>query len=130
MNFQTAKLVLDGYFSSDLEQLNPGVDYFSFEEETAFAPATESLISTPLTPKTPSTPLTPSNVLGRETSLESSATTESEETFKPLGSSASENIPKKGELNFVQEKCMVDFFKNNLQTKMWPEFLIYSFFSN
>ncbi|XP_015608855.1 eukaryotic translation initiation factor 4E-binding protein Mextli isoform X3 [Cephus cinctus] len=73
---RTAKLVLDEYFAGDSEHFASGVEYFSFEEEPSFASAT---------PTTPQTPLTPANAdaLTKELSLDSGATSESEETYKP-----------------------------------------------
>lgn len=44
-------MVLDEYFSEESEQVGSGVEYFTFDEDSSFAPVT------PTTPHTPHTPL-------------------------------------------------------------------------
>ncbi|XP_046746976.1 eukaryotic translation initiation factor 4E-binding protein Mextli isoform X1 [Diprion similis] len=73
---KTAKLVLEEYFSGDSEHFASGVEYFSFEEEPAYAPVTPTTLHTPITPGG-------LNTVGRKLSLDSAATSESEETYKP-----------------------------------------------
>ncbi|XP_046815194.1 eukaryotic translation initiation factor 4E-binding protein Mextli isoform X1 [Vespa crabro] len=70
---RTAKLVLDEYFLGDSEQFGSGIEYFTFDEKPALSDNNLS-----------QTPLTPSNTvsLGRELSMDSAATSESEETYK------------------------------------------------
>ncbi|XP_035740152.1 eukaryotic translation initiation factor 4E-binding protein Mextli-like isoform X2 [Vespa mandarinia] len=70
---RTAKLVLDEYFLGDSEQFGSGIEYFTFDEKPA---SSDNNLS--------QTPLTPSNTvsLGRELSMDSAATSESEETYK------------------------------------------------
>lgn len=70
---QTAKLVLDEYFLGDSEQFGSGIEYFTFDEKPV---SSDNNLS--------QTPLTPSNTvsLGRELSMDSAATSESEETYK------------------------------------------------
>ncbi|XP_048515420.1 eukaryotic translation initiation factor 4E-binding protein Mextli isoform X3 [Athalia rosae] len=74
---RTAKLVLDEYFSGDSEHFASGIEYFSFEEETTYAQ---------VAPVTPLVPLTLGNIAtigDRKLSMDSVATSESEETYKP-----------------------------------------------
>ncbi|KAI4502187.1 hypothetical protein M0802_002869 [Mischocyttarus mexicanus] len=70
---RTAKLVLDEYFLGDSEQFGSGIEYFTFDEKPI---SSDNNLS--------QTPLTPSNTvsLGRELSMDSTATSESEETYK------------------------------------------------
>ncbi|XP_043665971.1 eukaryotic translation initiation factor 4E-binding protein Mextli isoform X4 [Vespula pensylvanica] len=70
---RTAKLVLDEYFLGDSEQFGSGIEYFTFDEKPV---SSDNNLS--------QTPLTPSNTvsLGRELSMDSAATSESEETYK------------------------------------------------
>ncbi|XP_014599754.1 PREDICTED: uncharacterized protein LOC106784565 isoform X2 [Polistes canadensis] len=70
---RTAKLVLDEYFLGDSEQFGSGIEYFTFDEKPV---SSDNNLS--------QTPLTPSNTvsLGRELSMDSTATSESEETYK------------------------------------------------
>ena len=86
---QTAKLVLDEYFSGELEQFGCGIEFFSLEEEAAFAP--------PIRQSSPKNPTTAqAHVIGRELSLESNVTSESEETYKArTNSESSKTKPKK-----------------------------------
>lgn len=72
---QTAKLVLDEHFLGESDNFTSGIEYFNYEEEPSF-----SITSTPHVPRTP---LATVNALGRELSLDSAATSESEETYKP-----------------------------------------------
>lgn len=71
---KTAKQILEDLLSGDGEQSNSGVEFFSLEEEAAFSPVNQS------------SPQIYSNlkaqVPGRELSLESSTTSENEETYK------------------------------------------------
>lgn len=78
MFLQTAKLVLDEYFlSGESDNFTSGIEYFNYEDEPSF--------TVPSSTPNPRQPLAVTNVnaLGREMSLESSATSESEETYKP-----------------------------------------------
>lgn len=79
MFLQTAKLVLDEYFlSGESDNFTSGIEYFNYEDEPSFTVPSS-------TPNVPRQSLAAANVnaLGREMSLESSATSESEETYKP-----------------------------------------------
>nr|XP_012148055.1 PREDICTED: uncharacterized protein LOC100882061 isoform X5 [Megachile rotundata]XP_012148119.1 PREDICTED: uncharacterized protein LOC100882061 isoform X5 [Megachile rotundata]XP_012148177.1 PREDICTED: uncharacterized protein LOC100882061 isoform X5 [Megachile rotundata]XP_012148248.1 PREDICTED: uncharacterized protein LOC100882061 isoform X5 [Megachile rotundata]XP_012148306.1 PREDICTED: uncharacterized protein LOC100882061 isoform X5 [Megachile rotundata] len=72
---RTAKLVLDEYFLGDAENFTSGIEYFNFEEESPYS------VSSSSTQKA----LTPSNTneVARELNIDSAATSESEETYKP-----------------------------------------------
>lgn len=71
---RTAKLVLDEYFLGDSENFTSGIEYFNFEEESAYSSSNSQ--KTPLTSST-------TNEMSRELIVDSSATSESEETYKP-----------------------------------------------
>ncbi|XP_019697193.1 eukaryotic translation initiation factor 4E-binding protein Mextli isoform X5 [Harpegnathos saltator] len=75
---RTAKLVLDEHFLGESDNFTSGIEYFNYEDEPNFA----------ITSSTPNVPRAPlgtvnMNTLGRELSLDSAATSESEETYKP-----------------------------------------------
>ncbi|XP_014471594.1 PREDICTED: uncharacterized protein LOC106742821 isoform X1 [Dinoponera quadriceps] len=74
---RTAKLVLDEHFLGEPDNFTSGVEYFNYEDEPSFSVTS----STPVT----RAPLAAVNVntLGRELSVDSAATSESEETYKP-----------------------------------------------
>ncbi|XP_053983080.1 eukaryotic translation initiation factor 4E-binding protein Mextli isoform X4 [Hylaeus anthracinus] len=73
---RTAKLVLDEYFVGDSENFTSGIEYFNFEEESPYSVSSSNIPKTPLTPSS-------TNEIGRELSMDSTATSESEETYKP-----------------------------------------------
>ncbi|XP_076291862.1 eukaryotic translation initiation factor mextil isoform X3 [Lasioglossum baleicum] len=73
---RTAKLVLDEYFLGDSENFTSGIEYFNFEEESAYSLSSSNSQKTPLTSST-------TNEMSRELIVDSSATSESEETYKP-----------------------------------------------
>lgn len=75
---QTAKLVLDEHFLGDSDNYTSGIEYFNYEDEPSFP-----ITATQNIPRTPLSPGVNMNALGRELSLESTATSESEETYKP-----------------------------------------------
>ncbi|XP_076243465.1 eukaryotic translation initiation factor mextil isoform X2 [Calliopsis andreniformis] len=73
---RTAKLVLDEYFLGDCENFTSGIEYFNFEEEPPYSVSTPNSQKTPLTPNT-------TNEISRELNMDSTATSESEEIYKP-----------------------------------------------
>lgn len=91
---RTAKLVLDEYFLGDSENFTSGIEYFNFEEEPAYSVSSSN---------SQKTPLTPSNIhdMSRELIMDSSATSESEETYKPL--IISETNPSTQEVPEIRE---------------------------
>ncbi|XP_017761916.1 PREDICTED: eukaryotic translation initiation factor 4E-binding protein Mextli isoform X2 [Eufriesea mexicana] len=93
---RTAKLVLDEYFLGDSENFTSGIEYFNFEEESPYSISSSSTQKTSLTPSN-------TNEVGRELNMDSAATSESEETYKPhiseINSSAQE-VPEVRELTY------------------------------
>lgn len=75
---QTAKLVLDEYFLGECDNFTSGIEYFNYEDEPSFSVTS----STPNVHRTPLATVN-MNALGRELSVDSAATSESEETYKP-----------------------------------------------
>ncbi|XP_076632676.1 eukaryotic translation initiation factor mextil isoform X2 [Colletes latitarsis] len=73
---RTAKLVLDEYFLGDTENFTSGIEYFNFEEESPYSVSSCNTQKTLLTPSN-------TNEIGRELNMDSAATSESEETYKP-----------------------------------------------
>ncbi|XP_078047083.1 eukaryotic translation initiation factor mextil isoform X2 [Augochlora pura] len=94
---RTAKLVLDEYFLGDPENFTSGIEYFNFEEEPAYSVSSSN---------SQKISLTPSNIhdMSRELIMDSSATSESEETYKPLIISETnpltEEVPEIRELTY------------------------------
>ncbi|XP_043473763.1 eukaryotic translation initiation factor 4E-binding protein Mextli isoform X6 [Leptopilina heterotoma] len=88
---KTAKQILEDLLSGDGEQSNSGVEFFSLEEEAAFSPVNQSspqIYSNIYSNK--------AQVPGRELSLESSTTSENEETYKARAiSEPTKTKPKK-----------------------------------
>ncbi|XP_033232215.1 eukaryotic translation initiation factor 4E-binding protein Mextli isoform X2 [Belonocnema kinseyi] len=85
---KTAKLVLDEYFTGEGEQFGSGVEFFSLDEEAAFLPNRQS--------SPHNLPTAQTHGIGRELSLDSNATSESEETYKARTNSESlKTKPKK-----------------------------------
>ncbi|CAL7935907.1 unnamed protein product [Xylocopa violacea] len=74
---RTAKLVLDEYFLRDSENFTSGIEYFNFEEESPYSISSSSTQKISLTPSN-------TNEVARELNIDSAATSESEETYKPL----------------------------------------------
>ncbi|XP_076168737.1 eukaryotic translation initiation factor mextil isoform X3 [Ptiloglossa arizonensis] len=73
---RTAKLVLDEYFLGDSENFTSGIEYFYFDEESPYSVLSSNTQKTSLTPSN-------TNEIGRELNMDSAATSESEETYKP-----------------------------------------------
>ncbi|XP_061937946.1 eukaryotic translation initiation factor 4E-binding protein Mextli isoform X4 [Apis cerana] len=73
---RTAKLVLDEHFLGDSENFTSGIEYFNFEEESPYSISSSNTQKTLLTPSN-------TNEVGRELNMDSAATSESEETYKP-----------------------------------------------
>ncbi|XP_071876466.1 eukaryotic translation initiation factor mextil isoform X2 [Bombus fervidus] len=94
---RTAKLVLDEYFLGDSENFTSGIEYFNFEEESPFSISSSSTQKTLLTPNN-------TNEVGRELNMDSTATSESEETYKPFiipeSSSSTQGVPEIRELTY------------------------------
>ncbi|XP_068965283.1 eukaryotic translation initiation factor 4E-binding protein Mextli isoform X2 [Bombus flavifrons] len=94
---RTAKLVLDEYFLGDSENFTSGIEYFNFEEESPFSISSSSTQKTLLTPNN-------TNEVGRELNMDSTATSESEETYKPFiipePSSSTQGVPEIRELTY------------------------------
>ncbi|XP_076374993.1 eukaryotic translation initiation factor mextil isoform X1 [Megalopta genalis] len=93
---RTAKLVLDEYFLGDSENFTSGIEYF-FEEEPAYSVSSSNLQKTSLIP---------SNIhdMNRELIMDSSATSESEEIYKPLiiseANPSTQEVPEVRELTY------------------------------
>ncbi|XP_011140115.1 eukaryotic translation initiation factor 4E-binding protein Mextli isoform X4 [Harpegnathos saltator] len=96
---RTAKLVLDEHFLGESDNFTSGIEYFNYEDEPNFA----------ITSSTPNVPRAPlgtvnMNTLGRELSLDSAATSESEETYKPRPISeelySTQQVPEARELTY------------------------------
>ncbi|XP_003487170.1 eukaryotic translation initiation factor mextil isoform X2 [Bombus vancouverensis nearcticus] len=94
---RTAKLVLDEYFLGDSENFTSGIEYFNFEEESPFSISSSSTQKTLLTPNN-------TNEVARELNMDSTATSESEETYKPFiipePSSSTQGVPEIRELTY------------------------------
>ncbi|XP_029037611.1 eukaryotic translation initiation factor 4E-binding protein Mextli isoform X3 [Osmia bicornis bicornis] len=93
---RTAKLVLDEYFLGDAENFTSGIEYFNFEEESPYSVSSSSTQKTPLTPSN-------TNEVGRELNMDSAATSESEETYKPRiipQSNPTQEVPEIRELTY------------------------------
>lgn len=60
----------------DAENFTSGIEYFNFEEESPYSVSSSSTQKTPLTPSN-------TNEVARELNMDSTATSESEETYKP-----------------------------------------------
>ncbi|XP_003398902.2 eukaryotic translation initiation factor 4E-binding protein Mextli isoform X2 [Bombus terrestris] len=94
---RTAKLVLDEYFLGDSENFTSGIEYFNFEEESPFSISSSSTQKTLLTPNN-------TNEVGQELNVDSTATSESEETYKPFiipePSSSTQGVPEIRELTY------------------------------
>ncbi|XP_060815602.1 eukaryotic translation initiation factor 4E-binding protein Mextli isoform X2 [Bombus pascuorum] len=94
---RTAKLVLDEYFLGDSENFTSGIEYFNFDEESPFSISSSSTQKTLLTPNN-------TNEVGRELNMDSTATSESEETYKPFiipePSSSTQGVPEIRELTY------------------------------
>ncbi|KAF3425918.1 hypothetical protein E2986_12697 [Frieseomelitta varia] len=71
---RTAKLVLDEYFLGDSENFTSGIEYFNFEEESPYSISSSSTQKTLL--------ISNNTNEGRELNMDSTATSESEETYK------------------------------------------------
>lgn len=93
---QTAKLVLDEHFLSDSDHFTSGIEYFNYEDELDF-PVTS-------THNIPRTSLSPGNALCRELSLDSTAISESEETYKPRRISEESCSTQQGILSEYKKK--------------------------
>lgn len=61
----------------DSENFTSGIEYFNFEEESPFSISSSSTQKTLLTPNN-------TNEVGQELNMDSTATSESEETYKPF----------------------------------------------
>ncbi|XP_076670853.1 eukaryotic translation initiation factor mextil isoform X3 [Andrena cerasifolii] len=94
---RTAKLVLDEYFLGDSENFTSGIEYFNFEEESSYSVSPSNTQKTPLTPST-------TNDTSRELNMDSTATSESEETYKPLiipeANPSAQEVPEVRELTY------------------------------
>ncbi|XP_034176294.1 eukaryotic translation initiation factor mextil isoform X4 [Osmia lignaria lignaria] len=93
---RTAKLVLDEYFLGDAENFTSGIEYFNFEEESPYSVSSSSTQKTPLTPSN-------TNEVARELNMDSAATSESEETYKPRimpESNPTQEVPEIRELTY------------------------------
>lgn len=60
----------------DSENFTSGIEYFNFEEESPYSISSSNTQKTLLTPSN-------TNEVGRELNMDSAATSESEETYKP-----------------------------------------------
>ncbi|XP_031838543.1 eukaryotic translation initiation factor mextil isoform X2 [Nomia melanderi] len=91
---RTAKLVLDEYFLGDSENFTSGIEFFNFEEESPYSISSSNTQKTSLISSN-------ANEISRELNMDSSATSESEETYKPR--IISETNPSTQEVPEVRE---------------------------
>ncbi|KAK1116842.1 hypothetical protein K0M31_018004 [Melipona bicolor] len=94
---RTAKLVLDEYFLGDSENFTSGIEYFNFEEESPYSISSSSTQKTLLISNN-------TNEAGRELNMDSTATSESEETYKSHvisePNSSTQEVPEIRELTY------------------------------
>ncbi|KAK9308770.1 hypothetical protein QLX08_001373 [Tetragonisca angustula] len=93
---RTAKLVLDEYFLGDSENFTSGIEYFNFEEESPYSISSSSTQKTLL--------ISNNTNEGRELNMDSTATSESEETYKSHvisePNSSTQEVPEVRELTY------------------------------
>ncbi|XP_015440542.1 PREDICTED: uncharacterized protein LOC107195250 isoform X2 [Dufourea novaeangliae] len=93
---RTAKLVLDEYFLGDSD-FTSGIEYFNFEEESPYSVSSSNTQKAPLTPSN-------TNEISRELNMDSTATSESEETYKPRiiseANPSTQEVPEVRELTY------------------------------